>query len=264
MYSYTYIHIQRNSLACTSPSLTLTPSIPRPSTPITPPTSLKPRPYKCSHMVCEHGDAITITNKHTHTRTHKHTHAQSTHKLRLKWIELIHKHTATHCNTLQHTATHCNSQAVARIHQTHTPPLCNTLQHSATLCNTHPATHCNTLQHTATHCYTLLHTAPHCYTLQHTATHKLWLGLIERIRHLSATLCNILQHFATHSLQHTATHCNTLQHTATHCYTLLHTATHCNSQAVARIDRAHTQTPDAAALLQQDPVIHSVCVCVCA
>jgi len=42
---------------------------------------------------------------------------------------LQHKHTATHCNTLQHTATHCNTQYHTAIH-------CSTLQHTATHCNT--------------------------------------------------------------------------------------------------------------------------------
>ena len=92
-------------------------------------------------------------------------------------LQTHHKHTATHCNTLQHTAT------------TH----CNALQRTATRCNIKetcydkwvhycqvnsantPQTHCNALQHTATHCKsTLQYTATHCNTLQHTATHKSW------------------------------------------------------------------------------------------
>ena len=74
---------------------------------------------------------------------------------------LVDRHTATYCNTLQHTATHCNI-----------------LQHLATPCNTqqHPATHYNKLQHTATHCKganqksSSPHTATHCNSLQHTAS----------------------------------------------------------------------------------------------
>jgi len=83
-----------------------------------------------------------------------------------KCAVLAHRHSTSHCNTLQLTATHCNTLQ-------HTATHCNTLQHrpraisrsyntrSLQYQRTHTAhrseTHCNTLQLTATHCNSLQH-----------------------------------------------------------------------------------------------------------
>jgi len=92
---------------------------------------------------------------------------------------LHHRHTATHCNTLQHTtqrAHHCHmrcSQNHSIFTTVNGPSLMGTLPppHTRSDCNSHTHTNCDSLQLTATHCTTRQHTATHCNPLQPTAAH---------------------------------------------------------------------------------------------
>ena len=79
---------------------------------------------------------------------------------------ICHKHTATHCNTLQHTATHCtvtqgHGMQVLQVNVTNifrlqhaSPSKTKEVHPTATHSNTRCNTHCNSLQHTATHYHT--------------------------------------------------------------------------------------------------------------
>jgi len=115
-----------------------------------------------------------------------------------------HKHTATHCNTLQYIATHYNTQQ-NNCSALHWRSMHSTIQY-------HTQTYCNTMQYIAMHCNTLQYTAKHCSA-------PYWRSVHSTIQHHTATYCNTLQYTAIHrmTLQYTAKHCIALQHYISPC-----------------------------------------------
>jgi len=155
-------------------------------------------------------------------------------------VDMLKRHTATHCITLEKAATHRNTPQHATTRH-------NTQQHTCTpdlvrvewACT---VTHCNALQNTATN------------SLQHTATHCFFrICLVDRLKSWLATKHTMKWSQLCNTLQRTAAHCNTLQHTrntpksvrfqtehtiktalTTHFSARQHTATHCNTPKSAR------------------------------